>query len=76
MALSKEFIDVVTDCVLLKSPGDLTALRCSNAETRSWLSELPIELWFLIISLLFDKRLYIYIDLCTSNVHTTVNERG
>ena len=27
--------------------------------TRSWLSELPIELWFLIISLLFDKRLYI-----------------
>ena len=35
---------VVTDCVLLKSPGDLTALRCPNAETRSWLSELPIEL--------------------------------
>ena len=43
-----------------KSPGDLTALRCPNAETRSWLSELPIELWFLIISLLFDKRLYIW----------------
>ena len=35
---------VVTDCVLLKSPGDLTALCCPNAETRSWLSELPIEL--------------------------------
>ena len=49
---------MVTDCVLLKSPGDLTALRCPNAETRSWLSELLIELWFLIISLLFDKRLY------------------
>ena len=35
---------VVTDCVLHKSPGDLTAIRCPNAETRSWLSELPIEL--------------------------------
>ena len=43
---------VVTDCVLLKSPGDLTALCCPNAETRSWLSELPIELWTLIFDYL------------------------
>ena len=53
---------VVTDCALLKSPGGLAALRCPNAKTRSWLSELPIELWwtlnfdFLIILLMFDKR--------------------
>ena len=43
---------VVTDCVLLKSPGDLTALCCPNTETRSWLRELPIELWTLIFDYL------------------------
>ena len=54
---------VVTDCVLLKSPGDLTALRCPNAETRSWLSELPIELWTLIFDYLVVvwQTLIIYI---------------
>ena len=57
---------VVTDCVLLKSPGDLTALCCPNAETRSWLSELPIELWTLIFDYLvvvWQTLIYIYIKM-------------
>ena len=40
---------VVSDRILLESPGDLTALHCPNAETRSWHSEMAIELWFLTI---------------------------
>ena len=57
---------VVTDCVLLKSPGDLTALCCPNAETRSWLSELPIELWTLIFDYLvvvWQTLIYILLKL-------------